>query len=181
MPARVRAVWYPADGLTILQACPDLANETGFTAAFEAYRKALIASRKAMMKHPCVRIWLSRIAQLLQLDRLGTNDQITLRTLLAHSAILVHAGPGPEFSVQRFDIDPLLAAAIPPSYSFAELDVKRQREAANPYSLAFANEASIISPAKTQRESRIFKLRALIQSVCYERSPQPTCHRWPEL
>jgi len=137
---RQRQASFLAGGVTILQSCPSLAEETGFGAAVEAYRATPVADRRAMMEHPCFRIWLGRMTRLPRLDRVGVEGQDTLRTLLADGARLVHAGRGPDFTLQRFDVDPLLAAIIPPSYSFDELDAKRERETANPYTLAFANE-----------------------------------------
>jgi hypothetical protein len=129
-----------AGAMTLRAAVPDLAHRTGFTAAIEAFRDAPSGQRRALLEHPCLRIWLGRMTRLPRLDSLAPGPDNPLPALLADGARLLSQAVPATYVVQRYDVDPLLAAAVPPSYCFDNLDAKRRRDETNPYSLAFARE-----------------------------------------
>jgi hypothetical protein len=135
-----RQVSFLAGGLTILEEHSPLATESGFASSFANYQGLPLAQRRMIMEHPCMRIWLSHMRGLPRLDGPDKPDQDRFRALLVDGARLSNMPMASEWSLHRYDVDPLLSAAIPPSYVFDQLDAKRDGDAANPYSLGFARK-----------------------------------------
>jgi hypothetical protein len=137
---RQRQASFLAGGLTLSQISPTQAQSTGFVAAYEAYQRQTIPWRRALMESPCMRIWLRRMRQLPQPAHLEEKHFAMLEGLLSDGARLLNAEPTLTLDIKRFEVDPLLAAFIPPSYVFDDVEAKRRREPMNPYSLVFAEQ-----------------------------------------
>ena len=144
-------------GLSILQTYPKLASDIGFARAIDDYRKLEFSRRRVLMEHPAVRIWLKHMARLPRVNDRGSVPEGALQRhlaefprLLAFAEILGQRDFKPPYEVQRYDVDPLVAEAAPPSFVFDNLETRRLRDASSRYTVEFAREVIDAALRRTQ-------------------------------
>lgn len=145
-------------------AAPTICVASGFSDASLAVMSAPAAYRRALIGDPAFLIWLNLATVAANEILTGTakNKHFLRRTLGEFSAMRQRFDdrrrvgnaleiPGTRILVQRFDIDPLIAHATPPSYRFTSAESRRQKLSQTGYSIHFFKDVATVAFDRIER------------------------------
>jgi len=155
---KIRQATFLGFDLKISEKEPKLYLDSRFQDSINKFLKLSSVERKQFTEYPPFRIWLRKSARIANIDSVNdkSKKQYLKSSLLTLGRITRewHESKnndnmisGTEIQLFRYDVDPLIAESVPPSYSFPGPDKKSQLEQASEATYKFSFFMEVLTVA----------------------------------
>lgn len=143
---RVRQCYVAAFALQLADGGADVCETSGFLDAVKAFADLSANERQKVVEYPPFLIWLQQACKDAQHYKLFGTEGGLIERLNSFPEICQSGRLSEdEIAICRFDVDPLLAEACPPSYTFPSPERAAFINTATPYTLEFFSSVARIA------------------------------------